>query len=91
MKGENDSESGKAGSHRQEPTIKISSVVDERAWEELKAVAAESHQNISGLLSEAIADCVRRRRIRPAVMENRTGTGPNRNRGHIFDFRTAGK
>ena len=63
------------------PTIKISSVVDERAWEELKAVAAESHQNISGLLSEAIADCVRRRRIRPAVMENRTGTGPNRNRG----------
>ena len=52
------------------PTIKISSVVDERAWEELKAVAAESHQNISGLLSEAIADYVRRRRIRPAVMEH---------------------
>lgn len=52
------------------PTIKISSVVDERAWEELKAVAAESHQNISGLLSEAIVDYVRRRRVRPAVMEH---------------------
>ena len=52
------------------PTIKISSVVDERAWEDLKAVAAESHQNISGLLSEAIADYVRRRRVRPAVLEH---------------------
>jgi hypothetical protein len=49
-------------------TIKISSVVEERVWEELKAVAAESHQNISGLLSEAIAEYVRRRRIRPEVM-----------------------
>jgi predicted transcriptional regulator len=51
-------------------TIKISSVVEERVWEELKAIAAESHQNISGLLSEAIADYVRRRRVRPAVMEH---------------------
>jgi predicted transcriptional regulator len=51
-------------------TIKISSVVEERVWEELKAVAAESHQNISGLLNEAIADYVRRRRVRPAVLEH---------------------
>jgi hypothetical protein len=49
-------------------TIKISSVVEERVWEELKAVAAESHQNISGLLTEAITEYVRRRRIRPEVM-----------------------
>lgn len=51
-------------------TIKISSVVEERVWEELKAVASESHQNISGLLNEAIADYVRRRRVRPSVMEH---------------------
>ena len=51
-------------------TIKISSVVDEAVWEELKAVAAESHQNISGLLTEAIADYVRRRRVRPAVLKH---------------------
>jgi predicted transcriptional regulator len=50
--------------------IKISSVVDERVWEDLKAVAAESHQNISGLLNEAIADYVRRRRIRPEVLDH---------------------
>ena len=51
-------------------TIKISSVVDETVWDELKAVAAESHQNISGLLTEAIAEYVRRRRVRPAVLKH---------------------
>lgn len=49
-------------------TIKISSVVEERVWEELKTIADESHQNISGLLTEAIADYVRRRRVRPEVI-----------------------
>ena len=45
--------------------IKISSKVEEATWNELKALAEESHQNISGLLTEAIADYVRRRRVRP--------------------------
>ena len=51
-------------------TIKISSVIDEGVWEELKAVAAESHQNISGLLTEAVAEYVRRRRVRPDVLKH---------------------
>lgn len=50
--------------------IKISSVVDENVWNELKSIAEESHQNISGLLTEAIADYVRRRRVRPDVLEH---------------------
>lgn len=50
--------------------IKISSVVDEDVWNELKSIAEESHQNISGLLTEAIADYVRRRRVRPDVLEH---------------------
>ena len=33
--------------------IKISSKVDESVWNELKALARDSHQNISGLLTEA--------------------------------------
>ena len=49
-------------------SVKISSVVDEGVWNELKAIAEESHQNISGLLTEAIADYTRRRRIRPEVI-----------------------
>jgi predicted transcriptional regulator len=48
--------------------IKISSKVEEATWKELKALADESHQNISGLLTEAIADYVRRRRVRPTVL-----------------------
>ena len=50
--------------------VKISSKVDEQAWSDLRDLAAESHQNISGLLTEAIRDYVRRRRQRPAVMEH---------------------
>ena len=49
------------------PTIKVSSKVEEAVWNDLKAVAKESHQNISGLLTEAISDYLRRRRLRPIV------------------------
>ncbi|HMB67665.1 MAG TPA: hypothetical protein VKU85_00085 [bacterium] len=49
---------------------KISSKVDEAVWEDLKALAAESHQNVSGLLTEAIREFVRRRRVRPEVMNH---------------------
>jgi hypothetical protein len=50
--------------------IKISSKVDEKAWEELRELARESHQNISGLLSEAIREYVVRRRVRPVVLKH---------------------
>jgi len=50
--------------------IKISSKVDEAVWEDLRALARESHQNISGLLTEAIQDYVRRRRLRPEVVQH---------------------
>lgn len=50
--------------------IKISSKVEESDWEDLRQLARESHQNISGLLTEAIRDYVRRRRVRPEVREH---------------------
>jgi predicted transcriptional regulator len=49
--------------------IKISSKVDEKVWGELKALAEESHQSVSGLLTEAVAEYVQRRRVRPVVLE----------------------
>ncbi len=52
------------------PAIKISSKVEESVWRELRAVAEESHQSIGGLLTEAIRDYVRRRRVRPEVLEH---------------------
>ncbi len=51
-------------------TIKISSKVEEVEWQALQAVAKESHQSISGLLTEAIADYVRKRRLRPIVLSH---------------------
>ncbi len=51
-------------------TIKISSKVEAQVWEDLKMLAKESHQNVSELLTEAISDYVRRRRLRPAVLDH---------------------
>ena len=53
-------------------TIKISSKVESEVWDDLKMLAKESHQNVSGLLTEAISDYVRRRRVRPAVLSHIT-------------------
>jgi len=51
-------------------SIKISSKVDADTWEELKELARESHQNVSGLLTEAISDYIQRRRVRPVVLKH---------------------
>jgi predicted transcriptional regulator len=51
-------------------SIKISSKVEQAEWKALQDLAKESHQSISGLLTEAIRDYVRKRRLRPAVMDH---------------------
>lgn len=51
-------------------TIKISSKVEEKVWEDLRLLAKESHQNVSGLLTEAIGDYIQRRRVRPEVLNH---------------------
>jgi len=52
------------------PSIKISSKVEMAIWRELKMLAEESHQSISGLLTEAIREYVARRRVRPEVLRH---------------------
>jgi predicted transcriptional regulator len=47
--------------------IKVSSKVDESTWKDLRELARESHQSISGVLTEAIREYITRRRIRPDV------------------------
>ena len=49
--------------------IKVSSKVDEEVWAGLRAMAEETHQNVSGLLTEAIREYLQRRRVRPVVIE----------------------
>jgi len=51
-------------------SIKISSKIEKPAWDALKALAEESHQSISGLLTEAVQDYVSKRRIRPDVLRH---------------------
>ena len=50
--------------------VKVSSKVDESVWNDLKQLASESHQSISGLLTEAIREYVRRRRVRPDILRH---------------------
>lgn len=49
-------------------TVKMSSVVDQEVWGEFKELARESHQSISGLLTEALKEYLARKRLRPVVM-----------------------
>ena len=65
--------------------IKISSKVEEKVWNDLKDLADESHQSISGLLTEAIRDYVQRRRVRPAVLEHlETSIAENEELGRLL-------
>ena len=52
------------------PATKISSKIDEKVWKDLKAFASETHQNLSGLLTEAVREYVARRRVRPVVIKH---------------------
>ena len=49
-------------------TIKISSKVEENVWEDLKRMAKETDRSISGLLTQAIRDYIRRQRVRPEAV-----------------------
>ena len=52
------------------PAVKISSKLDEKVWSDLKQLANETHQNVSGLLTEAVREYVQRRRVRPSVLRH---------------------
>jgi predicted transcriptional regulator len=52
------------------PAVKISSKIDEKVWDDLKALASETHQNVSGLLTEAVREYIERRRVRPIVLKH---------------------
>jgi len=65
--------------------IKISSKVDEAVWEELKQAAHDSHQNISGMVNEALTEYLARRRVRPAVLSHlEDAMRENEELGHLL-------
>jgi len=65
--------------------IKISSKVDPEVWDDLKILAKETNQSISGVLTEAIQDYVRRHRIRPDVLRHlEDSIRDNEELGHLL-------
>jgi hypothetical protein len=51
-------------------TIKISTIVDENVWGDFKELSKETHQNLSGMLNEAIQEYVRKKRLRPDFLKH---------------------
>lgn len=65
--------------------IKISSMVDPEVWDDLKVLAQETNQSISGVLTEAIQDYLRRHRIRPDVLRHlEDSIRDNEELGHLL-------
>jgi predicted transcriptional regulator len=63
----------------------MSSVVDQEVWEEFKGLARESHQSISGLLTDALREYLARKRVRPRVMsELEASIRENRRLGELL-------
>lgn len=54
--------------------IKISSQVEESVWNELRELAEESHQSISGVLTEAIREFLARKRVRADALRHLEGS-----------------
>ena len=65
--------------------IKISSKVDEGTWRALQALARDTHQSISGLLTEAVQLYLQNRAVRPAVMvQLEASINDNAELGHLL-------
>jgi hypothetical protein len=67
------------------PAVKISSKIEEKTWRDLKSFAGETHQSVSGLLTEAVREYLSRRRVRPVVLENlRSSLDENEELGELL-------
>ena len=65
--------------------VKVSAIVDAAAWNDMKALAAEQHTSLSGLLTEAIREYVARRRVRPEVPQHLEDSMHNNDElGHLL-------
>lgn len=49
---------------------KISTIVDEKVWEDLKSLSEETHQSLSGLLTDALKEYLRKKRVRPNFLKH---------------------
>lgn len=64
---------------------KISTIVDGEVWKEFKDLAEETHQNIGGLLGEALREFIFKRRIRPTVIRHMEDSiAENEELGHLL-------
>ena len=57
--------------HRIAPmSIKISTLVDKKVWKEVQNLSQETRQSLSGMVTEALEEYIRRKRLRPDFLKN---------------------
>ncbi|EKD51253.1 MAG: hypothetical protein ACD_62C00294G0002 [uncultured bacterium] len=49
---------------------KISTLVNEDVWDEFKGLSRQHHQNLTGMLNEAIREYIQRRKLRPKFIRH---------------------
>ena len=49
--------------------MKISTQVEEKVWKEFKTLSDETHQSLSGMLTDALSEYVRNKRLRPTFLK----------------------
>ncbi|MDO8527684.1 MAG: hypothetical protein Q7T03_08365 [Deltaproteobacteria bacterium] len=50
--------------------IKISTLVDEKIWKEIKELSEENSQSLSGMVTEALEEYIRKKALRPDFLKN---------------------
>lgn len=66
-------------------SIKISTLVDEKVWEAIKDLSQETHQSLSGLVTEALDEYIRKKRLRPDFLKNmEKSIEENEELGHLL-------
>jgi len=51
-------------------SIKISTLVDKKVWKEVQNLSQETRQSLSGMVTEALEEYIRRKRLRPDFLKN---------------------
>lgn len=64
---------------------KMSTIVDDRVWKELRQFSDESGRSIAGIVTEALDDYLKRKQVRPEFLQSmKESADDNEVLGHLL-------
>ena len=65
--------------------VKISTLVDENTWKEVKLFSKKNHVSLSGMVSEALREHLFKKRLRPEFLKHlEKSIDENQKLGHLL-------